>query len=86
MPKVDLIATRSFVYGTRRLQAEEPFQARNAAEAGVLVDLAKKARYGRVPGEIAPPPKAVADKIEAAVVPPSVKPKRTYRKRATKKS
>lgn len=64
MPPVDLIAVKSFVYKTRRLMPEEHFQAKNAAEAGVLVDLAKKARYGRTPGKVVAPPEAVAAKIE----------------------
>lgn len=92
MPKVDLVATKSFVYKTRRLMPEENFQARNAAEARVLVELAGKARYTRIPGKVdapsAPVARKIAEKAPAKPQKPAVqreKPKSAPRRRAAAK-
>lgn len=61
MGMVDMIANSAFTYKTRRLKAGDGFQA-SSRDAKVL-EAIKKAREGRVPGEVAPPPPAIADKI-----------------------
>lgn len=61
MARKDMIATASFRYQTRRLRPGDPFQASDR-DARVLVGV-KKAREGRIPGRVAPPPPDVADKI-----------------------
>lgn len=48
----DLIATKGFTYGTRRLTAEDPFSARTAEDARLLVALGR-ARYVTADGRAA---------------------------------
>jgi len=61
-----LIANRRMIYGTRRLKAGDEFEA-TRAHARVLVAI-KKATPVRTPGEIAPPPEDVAQKMRESVV------------------
>ena len=79
MPKVDLIATKDFTYATRRLTAGEAFQARNRDDAKILIEILGKARMGRPPATVEPPPAPVAAKV-AAVAKPRAKRVRKARK------
>lgn len=54
--KVDLIATRAMTYSTRRLIAEDPFQA-SRRDARILVAIGK-ARFVNPAEQPAPKPKA----------------------------
>jgi hypothetical protein len=69
MAKVDLIALRSFKYGTRRLQAGDMFTAKEN-EARVFTGIRKPlAEYPRQPGRIAAPPARVIEQAAAATPP-----------------
>lgn len=54
--KVDLIATRSMTYNTRRLVAEDPFQAR-PRDARILIAIGKARRVEEL--EAVPAPEKV---------------------------
>jgi hypothetical protein len=66
MPKVDLVATKLFKYMTRRLVADEPFQAKNEIEARILKHVRKVAEDPK-PKKAAPVLK-VEEVLEAEVV------------------
>lgn len=76
MPKVDLIATKDFTYNTRRMKAGDDFQARNRDDAMILIEVLGKARMGRPPATVAPPPPEVAEKIAEEVVPAKKAPRK----------
>lgn len=61
-----LIATKSMIYGTRRLLPGDMFDAPDR-DARVLIGI-RKAKDGttRTPGKVPPPPEDVARKIEQA--------------------
>jgi hypothetical protein len=63
MPK--LIATKSFLYNTRRLLAGDEFEPVKPVHGRLLI-AAKKAREVRTPGKVAPPPAALAKKVAPA--------------------
>ena len=64
-----LIATKEFRYDTRMLAPGDVFHA-NERDARLLVGI-KKAKESREPGEIAPPPASVAEKIAQIVGEPA---------------
>lgn len=63
-----MIAAKGFTYGTRRLTADEPFEARTAQDARLLHAIGR-ARYetsdGRAPAVLAGQPKQVKKRAPA---------------------
>jgi hypothetical protein len=69
MPKVDLIATKSFGYNTRRLMAGDEFQARNAVDAMILTRVRKVAEAPKAkPAKKVEPAPTVEEVLTAEVV------------------
>ncbi len=70
MPKQKLIATRSMQYGTRRLEAGDPFEVKNKVEATIWTQVRKTAR----PDYDAPVKEALAAPVAAPVFVPAQSP------------
>ena len=91
MPDVTLVAVQDFSYATRRLRAGDTFTV-SERMAKVLVGI-KKAEFPREIGKVAPPPRALVQKVvEAAKPVPAMstktvetKPKRRRARKSTAK-
>ena len=83
MPEVPMIATKAFTYRTRRLIADDEFQARNPLEARILNRVRKVADY---PTAKVAAPKAVAPApVKEAAPKPAAKKAPAKRKAKAKK-
>lgn len=65
MPNVNLVATKSFSYRTRRLQAGDDILDVPARDAKVLTAIGK-AEYPRQAGKVAPPPHELIERTQTA--------------------
>lgn len=64
-----MTATKMLSYNNRRLVPGEDFEAKSPRDLKVLL-ATRKAKLKREPGEVAPPPPAVAAKVAALVTAP----------------
>ena len=90
MPKVPMVATRDFTYSTRRLKANDDFEARNPMDARILSQVRRVAEVAepKAADEPRPPIPTVEEVLEGKVIEPKAKaapkPKTTRRKRKAK--